>query len=114
MHSTNPSIKWFTDNSTSCLLTNFKKREWQKGSDDDWNFYWASIGNFRSITSLETGYRLADNQIINHFPNNLELTKKDLMVKNIKRYRKDLEKALANNAPSTSVVGGIDAKYRYI
>ncbi|ORY36702.1 tubulin-tyrosine ligase [Rhizoclosmatium globosum] len=40
--------------------------------------------------------------IINHFPNNLELTKKDLMVKNIKRYRKDLEKALANNAPSTN------------
>ncbi|KAJ3069699.1 putative tubulin polyglutamylase ttll1 [Podochytrium sp. JEL0797] len=72
------------------------------------------IGNFRSITSLETGYRLSDNQIINHYPNNSELTKKDLMVKNLKRYRKEIEKAIANNLPSTSVVGGMDARYKYI
>jgi len=32
------------------------------------------------------------NRVINHFPNHYELTRKDLMVKNIKRYRKDLEK----------------------
>jgi len=31
-------------------------------------------------------------QILNHFPNHDELTKKDLMVKNIKRYRRDLER----------------------
>ena len=36
--------------------------------------------------------RLCDDQVINHFPNHYELTRKDLMVKNIKRYRKDLEK----------------------
>ena len=36
--------------------------------------------------------RLNEYQLINHFPNHDELTKKDLMVKNIKRYRKDLEK----------------------
>ena len=31
-------------------------------------------------------------RIICHFPNHYELTRKDYMVKNIKRYRKDLEK----------------------
>lgn len=31
-------------------------------------------------------------RVISHFPNHYELTRKDLMVKNIKRYRKDLEK----------------------
>lgn len=31
-------------------------------------------------------------RFISHFPNHYELTRKDLMVKNIKRYRKDLEK----------------------
>ena len=36
---------------------------------------------------MKNNYRL-----INHFPNHLELTRKDLMVKNIKRYRKELEK----------------------
>lgn len=35
--------------------------------------------------------------MVNHFPNHYELTRKDLMVKNIKRYRKELEKeALAS------------------
>uniref|UniRef100_A0A8D8YG70 Polyglutamylase complex subunit TTLL1 n=2 Tax=Cacopsylla melanoneura TaxID=428564 RepID=A0A8D8YG70_9HEMI len=33
-----------------------------------------------------------DQQIINHFPNHYELTRKDLLVKNIKRYRKELER----------------------
>lgn len=33
-----------------------------------------------------------DLQIVNHFPNGYELTRKDLMVKNIKRFRKDMEK----------------------
>lgn len=31
-------------------------------------------------------------RVINHFPNHYELTRKDLMVKNIKRYRKELVK----------------------
>jgi tubulin polyglutamylase TTLL1 len=29
-------------------------------------------------------------RLINHFPNHFELTRKDLMVKNIKRYMKDI------------------------
>jgi len=37
-------------------------------------------------------YIFIDNRIINHFPNHVELTKKDLMVKNIKRYRKEFER----------------------
>ena len=43
---------------------------------------------------LETvaGYRMNDFQIINHFSNHYELTRKDLMVKNMKRYRRDLER----------------------
>lgn len=31
-------------------------------------------------------------RVINHFPNHYELTRKDMMMKNIKRYRKDLDK----------------------
>ena len=33
-----------------------------------------------------------DFQILNHFSNHYELTRKDLMVKNLKRYRRDLER----------------------
>ena len=44
------------------------------------------------IYSAESGVRLTDYEMINHFPNHFELTRKDLMVKNIKRYKKELEK----------------------
>ena len=30
--------------------------------------------------------------MINHFPTHYEITRKDLMVKNVKRYRKELER----------------------
>lgn len=33
-----------------------------------------------------------ENRLLNHFPNHYELTRKDLMVKNIKRFKKDKEK----------------------
>jgi tubulin polyglutamylase TTLL1 len=35
---------------------------------------------------------MGEMQLLNHFPNHYELTRKDLMVKNIKRFRKDMEK----------------------
>jgi len=38
--------------------------------------------------TLHLGIRLTDHQVINHFPNHYELTRKDLMVKNLKRYKK--------------------------
>jgi tubulin polyglutamylase TTLL1 len=98
-------IKWHTDIEKACLLTNFEKRGWVKGSDEDWNFYWCGVSNFRAIFSPEAGYRLSENQIINHFPNNFELTKKDSMVKNIKRYRKELEKDKSRL---------VNSKYQYV
>jgi len=85
--------KYATDMEKSVLIDNFEKRGWvQVSSDEDWNFYWTNVMTTRNIFSLDTGYRLSDDQIINHFPNHYELTRKDLMVKNIKRFRKDLEK----------------------
>ncbi|XP_022105734.1 probable tubulin polyglutamylase TTLL1 isoform X2 [Acanthaster planci] len=54
--------------------------------------YRSSVQTTRNIFNVDTGYRLQDDQVINHFPNHYELTRKDLMVKNIKRYRKELDK----------------------
>lgn len=87
-------VKWISDLDKNVLSTNFEKRGWVKGSseDGDWNFYWCTVYTARSIFSVDAGYRLSDDQIICHFPNHYELTRKDYMVKNIKRYRKDLEK----------------------
>ena len=79
---------------------------------DDWNFYWSNVGSFRSLMSPE-GPRLLDHQIVNHFPNHLELTKKDLMVKHLKRYKKEVLKdgklsdaSILNFLPTTFVLPG--------
>ncbi|XP_024941510.1 probable tubulin polyglutamylase TTLL1 isoform X2 [Cephus cinctus] len=86
-------VTFCTDMDKSVIVYNFEKRGWtQVGPEDDWNFYWAVTQSCRTIFSVETGYRMGDNQTINHFPNHYELTRKDLLVKNIKRYRKDLER----------------------
>uniref|UniRef100_A0A3P9J8K5 Polyglutamylase complex subunit TTLL1 n=1 Tax=Oryzias latipes TaxID=8090 RepID=A0A3P9J8K5_ORYLA len=86
-------VKWVTDIEKSVLINNFEKREWvQVTENEDWNFYWMSIQTIRNVFSIDTGYRLSDDQMVNHFPNHYELTRKDLMIKNIKRYRKELEK----------------------
>ncbi|XP_054719711.1 polyglutamylase complex subunit TTLL1-like isoform X2 [Uloborus diversus] len=88
-----PQVTYCCDMDKSVLTTNFEKRGWiPVGAEDDWNVYWSSVLTVRNIFSVETGYRLSDNQIINHFPNHYELTRKDLMVRNIKRYRREMER----------------------
>ncbi|XP_078738419.1 polyglutamylase complex subunit TTLL1 isoform X2 [Lampetra fluviatilis] len=101
-------VKWATDVEKSVLVNNFEKRGWvQVAPDEAWNIYWASVQSTRGIFSLETGFRLADDQLVNHYPNHYELTRKDLMVKNIKRYRRDLER-------DGSVVAERDDTGRYL
>lgn len=75
------------------LLQNFEKNGWVKCADHEhWNIFWALPWSVRSIFNLDSGYRLSENQLLNHYPNHIELTRKDLMVKNLKRFRKDMEK----------------------
>lgn len=52
-------------------------------------------------------------RIISHFPNHYELSRKDLLVKNIKRYRKDLERD--GNPLAEKIDTGITGlKYLYL
>lgn len=93
MTSKQPRVRFRADFEKGVLLGNFERRGWSKTtSDHDWNFYWANVATVRGLFNPEMGYRLTDGQIVNHFPNHFELTRKDLMVKNLKRYRKELER----------------------
>lgn len=51
--------------------------------------------------------------MINHFPNHYELSRKDLLVKNIKRYRKDLERDGSLLAEKTEMLSG-GTRYLYL
>lgn len=56
-------ITFCTDLDKSVLVNNFEKRGWnQVPSDDDWNFYWAGTQTCRNIFSVDSGYRMHDNQ----------------------------------------------------
>tara|TARA_B110000977_G_scaffold80890_1_gene108269 strand:+ start:30149 stop:31570 length:1422 start_codon:yes stop_codon:yes gene_type:complete len=87
-----PLWRWRSDFDKFVVTANFQRRgwtRWNSNSDHDWNVYWCNVHTCREIFSPENGIRLGGHQFINHFPNHYELTRKDLLVKNVKRYRKE-------------------------
>lgn len=57
-------VSFCTDLDKSVLLNNFEKRGWmQVNAEDDWHFYWAGTQTCRNIFSVDSGYRMNDNQL---------------------------------------------------
>uniref|UniRef100_A0A3Q3ASS3 Tubulin--tyrosine ligase-like protein 9 n=1 Tax=Kryptolebias marmoratus TaxID=37003 RepID=A0A3Q3ASS3_KRYMA len=57
--------------------------------DEEWDFNWCDVGWLRE--NFDHTY-MEEHVRINHFRNHYELTRKNLMVKNLKRYQKNLER----------------------
>lgn len=88
-------IRWRADFDKLVLTANCARRgweQWEPEDGDDWDVYWASVHSARALFSPESGIKLNEHQRVNHFPNQQELTRKDLMAKNLRRYRKSLER----------------------
>ena len=69
-------LGWKSDLNKDVIIQNFTDRFWEEiEDDDDWNIFWASVTTIRQI-----------------FSGIYELTRKDLMAKNIKKYKKQLLK----------------------
>lgn len=93
IHLNGKKLAFCSDFEKSIVINNFKRRGWhQVSAEEDWNIYWSNTLNCRTLFSLDSGFRLNDHQLINHFPNHYELVRKDLLVKNIRRYRKELDR----------------------
>ena len=56
---------------------------------EDWDILWVERD---AIYEILNNFHLSPVQRINHYRNHFELTRKDLMVKNLKRYKKQIEK----------------------
>ena len=78
-------IKWKSDIDRSVFEENFESTNFQKcdNLDPSWNFYWIRIKNIHQFFQKRKHLRLSKHQLINHYQNYLQLTRKDLMVKNI-------------------------------
>ncbi|CAL9696402.1 unnamed protein product [Knipowitschia caucasica] len=63
---------------------------WVEAKEDGaWDFNWCDVGWLRE--NFDHSY-MEEHVRVNHFRNHFELTRKNLMVKNLKRYRKGIEK----------------------
>ena len=88
------NLKWKCDLDRSVVEDNCEERGWERVEDQEdntWNFCWASVAMKRNVFNPRFKVRLNDNQLINHFPNHIELTRKDLLIKNMKRLKGDGE-----------------------
>lgn len=66
-----------------------KKRGYKQTEGDDWDIFWSEKDN---IQDLYEGRRLLPNQKLNHFKNYFEICRKDLLVRNLKKHKKTLER----------------------
>ena len=67
------------------------KPGWEEtDSDTDWDLNWADVGWIRDYFDH---MQFDDQQRVNHFRNHYELTRKDLLVKNLKRMKRHLERS---------------------
>ncbi|GMH52348.1 hypothetical protein TrRE_jg6402 [Triparma retinervis] len=85
-------LEWKIEYEKGVICQNFERRGWSRTEGDDWNVFWATVGTVKQIFNPDSGMRLGDSQLICHFPNHYELTRKDLMTKNMKRYIKEKQK----------------------
>ncbi|KAG6622146.1 tubulin-tyrosine ligase family [Phytophthora cinnamomi] len=95
-------FRWRVDSEKNVVVWNFERRGWTKTEGDDWNVYWANKTTIKNMFNPENCVRLVDGQYVNHFPNHYELTRKDLMVKNIKRYKKEMLSVATSSSNSTT------------
>ncbi|XP_068198943.1 probable tubulin polyglutamylase TTLL9 [Antennarius striatus] len=58
-------------------------------NDGEWDFNWCDVAGLRE--NFDQCY-MKEHMRINHFPNHYELSHKNLMVKNLKRYQRNLER----------------------
>jgi len=102
-----PKVKYSTFEGCPKVVTNaFDRAGWVQTADDkDWNVGWFTVSQIRSIFHPDSGVRLGDHQMVNHFPNYLELCHKSLMAKNIKRFMRDTRDANNNSSAADDSSG---------
>lgn len=86
---TQPSQIKFKTSFRNCVLDAFRKKGYKEVEGDDWDILWVERDQIYNIMSHQ---HLQAHQRINHYRNHFELTRKDLMVKNLKRHKKQLER----------------------
>jgi hypothetical protein len=90
----------FKTNFRNTILDVFRANGWREAeSETDWDIFWT---NKEWIRGIYDKIHLEQHQRVNHFRNFYELTRKDLLVKNLKRARRTLQKRGGGASSSTT------------
>eukprot|EP00775_Hariotina_reticulata_P014320 gene14320-46_t len=82
------------------------RKDWvETEHETEWDFFWADKGWIHNELDK---IHLHDWQRINHFPNHYELTRKDLLLKNLKRAKRQLEREAFAYADAAAAMQGKD------
>lgn len=80
-----PKIK-FKTNFTNCINDAFERKGYERTEADDWDIIWSEKEYINELYER----RLQPHQKINHFRNYYELCRKDLLIRNLKKHKKNL------------------------
>ena len=78
---------------SATVVDTMKRRGWVEVDEnsDDWDIFFCDLNQLRDIFS--SNIPLVDNQRVGHFRNCFEISRKNLMVKNLKRLKSGIERA---------------------
>jgi tubulin polyglutamylase TTLL9 len=82
-----PKPKYKT-NFTNCIGDIFLKKGYEQTEGDDWDIIWSEKEYIAELYEK----KLQPHQKVNHFKNWFELCRKDNLIRNLKKYRKQLER----------------------
>lgn len=87
------AIRCRSDIDRSVIKESANARGWrildaEEANDSEWDIYWVSVCNVKTFFAVN-GPGMLPKQIINHFPNYPELTRKDLLARNLKKYLRE-------------------------
>lgn len=70
-------------------------RGWREvpATESSWDLLYADVGWIHEHVAAKAGARMAEHQRVNHFANHAELTRKDLMAKNLNRAKRQAMKS---------------------
>jgi len=71
-----------------------RRRGWREVENDqnDWDLFWCDMTQLKDVLDASKIIPLAEQQRLSHFKNEYELSRKSLLVKNLKKYKKNLIK----------------------
>ncbi|ETN17749.1 hypothetical protein PPTG_05478 [Phytophthora nicotianae INRA-310] len=87
--SSSNSVIRFKTTFRNTIYDTMLRRGWKETTESDWDFYWADR---EYIYELLDTVHLENTQRVNHYRNGRELCRKDLLIKNLKRAKRQMDK----------------------